>query len=268
MRSRQDFIRHKIRELEEQLTAVQLEVTSETRLLRNLAILRPLQNATRAKLIPVVQTFAASRKLTSLRVQLERLACYTTVLREDLESDLDSLASMKSIALDAAKRSLELRQSDSIPRMTVSTHDCEEEPPKTGHSLARTGSSTSLAESFYSALDYSGDWQGDDFDVGPLSRSTSQTFDSPRPSTSSSTPHGGLYPADRRSPLAMERSSSFLSSKSGSHKDLSRTVGPEAETEEAEAWNRTRAAKRVSLVRVPSSVAFSKRYAGGHMART
>ncbi|KAH6917228.1 ARF guanyl-nucleotide exchange factor [Coprinopsis sp. MPI-PUGE-AT-0042] len=271
MRSRQDLVRQRLWEFEWELALVHSELMSETRFLRNIAILRPLQTATRTKLVTAVQSFAAPRKLTTLRIQYQRLACYATVLRHDLEADIDSLASMKHIALDAAKRSLELRQADAIPRMTISTHEPEEEPPHSAHTLARTGSSTSLADSFYSAVDYSSDWPLDEYEATTsISRSPSQAFDSPRPSTSSSIPHSGLYPTDLRSPkpLLVGRSSSALSSEGGSHKDLAKPVGQEAEAEEAEPWNRTRAAKRVSLIRVPSSVAFTKRTPNRNLATT
>jgi hypothetical protein len=268
MRSRQDLARQRLWEFERELALVDSELKAETRFLRNIAILRPLQTATRTKLIAAVHPFVASRKLTTLRIQSQRLACYATVLRHDLEADLNSLASMKNVALDAAKRSLELRQADVIPRMTISDHELEEEPPHSAHTLARTGSSTSLADSFYSAVDHTSDWPLDDYEAasGSISRTPSQAFDSPRPSTSSSTPHGGLYLTDRRSPLMVGRSSSGLSSDGGSHKELVKSAGQEAEAEEAEPWNRTRAAKRVSLIRVPSSVAFTKRTGSRNLA--
>lgn len=268
MRSRQDLARQRLWELERELTLVHSELRSETRYLRNIAILRPLQTATRTKLVAAVHSFAASRKLTTLRIQHHRLACYATILRHDLEADINSLASMKNIALDAAKRSLELRQADAIPHMTISAHEPEDEPPQSAHTLARTGSSTSLADSFYSAVDYASDWPLDEYEAasGSISRSPSQAFDSPRPSTSSSIPHSGLYPTGRRSPLTVGRSSSALNSEGGSHKELVKSAGQEAEAEEAEPWNRTRAAKRVSLIRVPSSVAFTKRTPSRNLA--
>ncbi|EAU92878.2 ARF guanyl-nucleotide exchange factor [Coprinopsis cinerea okayama7 len=253
--SRYDIIAQKVRELEEKLAAVLSELEAGMRFIRNIAILRPFQGATRAKLLNAVNTFVAAKKLPLLRVDSQRLACHILVLRDDLQSEADSLDAMKTIALDAARHTLKQH----IPRMTLTQHGLNDRLSPT-HGLQRHMSDASLTESFHSALDYSSDWLSEELDDAPTSRRPSQTFESPRPSMSTSHPNIALDPQGSRS-TSLVRSSSFSSSRSGSYKELGNTSTSANEdgAEEAEPWNRTRAAKRVSLIRVPSTVALSMR---------
>ncbi|TFK30578.1 hypothetical protein FA15DRAFT_662569 [Coprinopsis marcescibilis] len=258
--SRTDIIKQKVQELKKRQQEVQSQLDSETRFLRNVAILRPLQKATRNKLLSAVQAFVGSRRLTPLRIDSQRLACHIFVLIEDLEAEAKSLGAMKNEALNVAKQALEHRRHLAIPRMTISVPESDgfAEVVTPSHRVSRSWSNSSVAESFHSALDFGSEWLPDDGDntSTSISHTPSPFLDSPRPSTSSS-PSGVIQMGYRN---GTHEQFSFSSLTGATHKEFVPQItafGKEEEPEEAEPWNKTRAAKRVSLIRVPSSVTFT-----------
>lgn len=246
--TRSGIVRRKVDELYAKLAATQSELANDLRIVRNIAILKPFQGVTRARLLPPVQSVA--RKVMSLRLDVARLNCHLSVLQRDLESEHRSLDEMQSIALQAAKQSLD-REPRQIPRMTISRHGSDEQTTEilSTKSFARSWSNSSMAESFQSALEYPTDDM--EMEVTSPSVAASQLLDSPNLLlSSSSTP----YPTSNDSTVSVLQISASYSSSTGSRKGTTLADEP---TEEAEVWNKTRCAQRVSLIRVPSTLSFS-----------
>lgn len=243
--SRTGVVQNKIEELRSRLAAARSQLDDDLRLVRNIAILKPFQKAARSRLLQPIQGVA--RKVALLRLEVMRYRCHIMVLTQDLESESRSMHQMQSIALEAAKQSLD-RGADSIPRMTISTpgHDliCPQSP------FAGSWSNSSECESFKSAVE---DPEVPELDDTPPASSLalSQISDSRSCTMFPSATHWTASSASRSS---VERSASCSSSKGGSPQ-ISDSPRDDL-AEEAEAWNMTRCAQRVSLIRVPSTLAF------------
>ncbi|KAJ3544942.1 hypothetical protein NMY22_g2621 [Coprinellus aureogranulatus] len=248
--TRASIVRTKIDELQAKLGATQIELWNDLRIVRNIAILKPFQRVTRARLLQPVQNVA--RRIMSLRLEVARLDCHLSVLQSDLELEIQSLEEMQLIALEVAKRSLD-RETHPVPRMTISRapskpdeQATEIHPPR---ALSRSWSSSSIADSFKSALDY----PEQDLDVDTTSSclEPSHNVDPTLPLSSSP----ATYPTSNYSTNSVLRSSPSCASSAGElRKDTSFISEPQ---EEAEVWNRTRCAQRVSLIRVPSTLSFA-----------
>jgi len=254
--TRTDIIRRKIDDLEAKLGATQSQLDSELRFVRNIAILKPFQATARAKLLNPVQ--AISRKIQTLRLEAARLECHRSVLQRDLDCEMRSLDQMQSVALEAAKRSLD-RGSPAIPRMTISVHEGDTRSKTlSAGTFSRSWSNCSTTDSFRSAMEYP-----EEHSSSALSVSYPQLLDSPRPSLTLSSPIPPRTSNDSRSSF-FEGSTSLPSSTGGSPREPSPSFssGHDDTVEEAEAWDRTRCAQRVSLVRVPSTLSFNPRRDG------
>ncbi|RXW24756.1 hypothetical protein EST38_g1055 [Candolleomyces aberdarensis] len=239
--TRSGITQRKIDELQSELAAVRAELDTDLRVIRNIAILKPFQKATRGRLLTPVQNVAG--RVASLRLKIALLECHLSVLQQDVELEMRSLGQMQSVALAAAKKSLD-RGSDTVPSATASLHSPEDDLEiQLGGTLSRRMSESSAVESFRSALDWTPE---EEMDATPLSLAPSQLFDSPQ---------GPGHAPNESSSSLLQQSPSYSSLVWGSHKEL---PGDDL-AEEAEAWNRTRAAQRVSLIHVPSTIAFSHR---------
>ncbi|KAI0068462.1 hypothetical protein BV25DRAFT_1846549 [Artomyces pyxidatus] len=284
--SRTQLVRSKIRDLESRITTTQSQLDSDLRLVRNIAVLTPFQRATRVRLEAVVQGVAG--RIKQSRLQLAKLLCHRDVLSRDLMAEERDWNRTKSIALKAATETLHSRRDPSIPRMTLSLHIDDPEPlassPANTSGLntpSHRPASSSASESFHSALDF--DWS--------MSTTPEDVFDIPRvdspsgttvPDESFRTPSTPFSPGLQNTTPSSAPSSSSLSLSSPMFNRSNRsttvsTVGtatPEREAtheryttalegpdEEAEEWNKTRAAKRVSLVRMPTDLKMSKAFA-------
>jgi len=167
--------------------------------------------------------------------------CHKEVLSNDLTAQEREWHRTKKIALKAATDTLQSRREPSIPR----TLPLRVDQPVAGPSdnLHRYPESpqplqSSIAESFHTALDL--DWSesgmGEQLDSPITSVRDSTPTSSPRPFSPAQTIDGTTTPEPRPS---HERSD---------------TTQEDADEEEAEEWDKTRAAKRVSLVRMPSTL--------------
>lgn len=270
--SRSQIIQSKIRDLESRITALQSSLENDLRFVRNVATLTPFQKATRDRLQIAVQ--GVSKRVMQVRIDLARLTCHRDVLAGDLVAEERDLHRAKDLAFRAATETLQSRREKNVPRMTLSFHDegaliSPESLPSAVQTPSHKADS-SIAESFHSALDFGSEWLSSD----DLSSSTflepSRVADSPCPS-SPLTPGGTLlsdsYPfpevdsnviADTDNGARNSQSSPLRNSDDTSHERF--YTAPDA-LEEAEEWDKTRAAKRVSLVRVPSGIRPSSRFA-------
>lgn len=225
-------IRSKLKELDSKISSLQLQEESDMRLLRNVAILTPFQRATRERLRAVV--LQTSRGIQTARLELAMRLCHREVLGNDLVAQEQEWCRTKKIALKAATDTLHNRSEPSISRMRPPRMDepATDTPRGLHHrrdSSLPPGSSTT--ESFHSALDFSYS-VGTPVDVSRKDRTPTDSPSTPSPAQE----------IDRTSPPESEPS----------HDRFCTAV--EGLDEEAEEWNKTRAAKRVSLVRMPSTL--------------
>jgi hypothetical protein len=225
-------------ELDSKISSLQLQEESDLRLLRNIAILSPFQRATRERLRMVV--LQASKGLQRTRLELEMRLCHREVLSNDLTVQEREWHRTKKIALKAATDTLQSRREPSVPRTVplrvdqpiADTSDHLHHVSESSHPLQ-----SSVAESFHTAID---------FDL-PVS-ATGERLDSPIHSARGSTPTGSPRPF---SP-AQTIDGTTTPETRPSHERFD--TAQEEPDEEAEEWNKTRAAKRVSLVRMPSTL--------------
>jgi hypothetical protein len=229
---RTQVIQAKLAELDLKIHSLQLQEESDLRLLRNIAALTPFQRATRGRLgMIVLQT---SRRIQTTRVVLGIHLCHKEVLSNDLIAQEREWRRAKTIALKAATLTLQSQPEPSIPPIL---------PPPLGQPMINDSPKglhppeSSIAESFHSALDF--DWRVS---------ATEEWLDSPIVSVRNSTP------TDAPRPLSPARTADGTATpEPGSSHETSNTPQEELD-EEAEQWDKTRAAKRVSLVRMPSTL--------------
>jgi hypothetical protein len=224
-------IQDKLAELDSKIFSLQLQEESDLRLLRNFAVLTPFQRATRERLgVIVLQT---SKRIQSTRLELGMRLCHKEVLSNDLIAQEREWRRTKTIALKAATDTLQSRREPSIPhpvppRVDQPTVNPSDDP----HRLPES----SITESFHSAPNF--DW----------SAAMEEGVDSPIVSVRNSTP---TDPPKSISPA--QTIEGTATSEPGASRERSNTPQEEPD-EEAEEWNKTRAAKRVSLVRMPSTL--------------
>ncbi|CAL1696041.1 unnamed protein product [Somion occarium] len=265
--SRSRIIRSKVSELESKISVAQGQLETDMRFVRNIAVLTPFQRATRERLQAAVQ--AISKRVMQVRLDIEKLVCHRDVLARDLIAEERDWQWTKKMALRAATVSLQIQQQQQqVPRMTLSVFldDVAEQSLSTSPPQRSTSRrpESSAGESFHSALEYSSD--SDDrrdtsFDTSPSLTAPS----TPKHAKASLSTVPDSLERRKAAPLTAESSmeSSFSNRSDTPERSHQKYVtAPEMPEEEAEEWDKTRAAKRVSLVKLPSdlrmSVLFSK----------
>ena len=222
-------------ELDSKIISLQLQEESDLRLLRNIAVLTPFQRATRERLgMIVLQT---SKRIQKARLELGMWLCHKEVLSNDLVAQDREWRRTKTIALKVATDTLQSRCEPSIPRALPPRLDQPMvdpsdrlRPPESLHPPE-----SSVAETFYSALD---------FDCSAIEEGLDSPIVSVRNSTPTDAP-GQFSPA--------RTNDGVTTPEPGPSHEGSNTPEEESD-EEAEEWDKTRAAKRVSLVRMPSTL--------------
>ncbi|KAI0321717.1 hypothetical protein OF83DRAFT_1050859 [Amylostereum chailletii] len=272
--SRAQLIRSKIKALDARIATSQSQLDDDLRLVRNIGILTPFQRTTRDRLEMVVQGVA--RKVMFMRLELEKFVCHREVLAHDLVAEVRDWHRTKSLALRAATETLQKRREASGgSRMALSLHLDSPSPPTSSSSGQSVHAhnrplSSSTSASFHSALDHS--WTNNGipnraFEGAALSDSplgTPLTDEGHLGSSSSYSFHAGESPTTMRtdSTLSLHPPRAVVGSVPDSSEDLThgheRFVTAKESFEEAEEWNKTRAAKRVSLVKVPSDLRISR----------
>ena len=260
--SRSQIIQAKVRDLETRLAVQQSQLDSDMRFVKNVAVLTPFQRVTRDRLQLAVQNIA--KRIMQIRLDLEKLRCHRDVLIKDLEAEERDWQRTKNMALRAATAKLELERKRSLPRMTLSTYMVDKPRSPTSPIQECVGEQRpqSAADSFHSALDFSTDYaflakldNGHRLSIpglydSPVSTpltdgSVSPYLDSPKPPTLSA----------QTSVDSTTNSADSDDAPRASHEKF--YTAPETPEEQAEEWNKTRAAKRVSLVRLPSDLRMS-----------
>ncbi|KAE9410923.1 hypothetical protein BT96DRAFT_961604 [Gymnopus androsaceus JB14] len=263
--SRSRVVVSKIRDLESKISAAQTQLDADIRFVRNVATLTPFQRSTRDRLSLAVQNI--SKRIMKFRLEIVRCTCHRDVLYNDLDAEGKSWSRAKKMALRAATETLQSHQGPSVPRMTLSFHESNSIasppvsiPPKTSYtpSAHKSESTAGSFQSFHSA-----------FEFGPLDSDRlggNSPSNSPKNSSSGSFNHDlskeeeeeeEIAPLSSRPPVG--RVSDVTSHSDDMHHERFYTARESAELEQAEEWNKTRCAQRVSLVRVPSVIGLSAR---------
>ena len=251
--SRFQMIHTRVEDLENRICAANAQIDSSMHIARNIAILAPFQKSTRDRLQDTIQTM--SKKIQAMRLDVTKLLCHRNILLNDLAVEERNFKQATSLALQAATETLQQHYSEYISQSSFPT---QELPPKTSfHEETSTGSQSfdsSTYETFRSALDFGPDWpsSGEAF-AAPSFWGSSLATDSPiTPGRDSLT--GYNYPSPDET-LYLSLSTTDQSLPESLHENLS--VVPDFPDEQAEEWNKTRAAKRVSLVKLPSDLRMS-----------
>ena len=248
--TRSQIIQSKIRDLDAKLSASQSQLDSDMRFIHNLSILTPFQKSTRSRLSATVQSIA--KRIAQVRLEIEKIRCHRDVLRADLTSEDRSWNDSKETALRVAKETLQSR----YPKMTLlldgvgvpSSPEDSTRFPKTPTSPRPDSSSGS----FHSAMESGFEWPSSD-DVAFLTTN----YEAPN---NRSTPSFVSNSGDPN-----HRSLSSLSSHSHHITTKQEVAKPssllDVEVDDlAEDWNKTRGAKRVSLIHVPADIRISSRF--------
>ncbi|KAF9650747.1 hypothetical protein BDM02DRAFT_3111798 [Thelephora ganbajun] len=254
------MIEKRIKEIESQLSETRSRLRSDRSLVRNIAILTPFQRTTRDRLhMAILKT---AKRVNRLRLEETKLLCHRDILTHDLLSADLNWQRAKETALNAAREVLRVR-SFSLTEIDVideNTPSIARPPLSTPGPLSRSFS----GDSFYSALDNTAD--------SPVTPSplpfTSHVLESPASAQSTTTPTvtpgqvsasstSFLFPVEYANGDSTRTSFDHENSPGGSYTHERFYTAPEIPEEQAEEWNKTKAAKRVSLVRVPNDLRMS-----------
>ncbi|KAJ4486331.1 hypothetical protein J3R30DRAFT_3697837 [Lentinula aciculospora] len=269
--SRSRAVFSKVRELESKMSASQTQLESDLRFVRNVATLTPFQRSTRERLTIAVQNIA--KRIMQVRLNLARDTCHRRVLLNDMNAEGENWSRAKKMALRAATETLQSHQPSSVPRMTLSFHESNSAgspqvsiPSKTcTPSMHKSESTAGSLQSFHSAFDFESEWytaddvfssDHPDLDAFKLSSSLRNS------SRGSSDPD--LKEEDEIAPLSSRERSSDVTSPRTSNNESNHHekyyTARESMEEQAEEWNKTRCAHRVSLVRVPSAIGLARKF--------
>lgn len=262
--SRSQIIHSKVHDLETTLATQQSQLEVDMRFVKNVAVLAPFQRATRDRLQSAVQN--AAKRIMQIRLDLERLRCHRDVLIRDLEAEERNWERTKNMALRAATAKLELERKRSLPGMTfsmyigdkprLSSSPVEEYSPEIR--VEREQRPQSTAESFHSAIEFTSDTPLYSSLEDSQRLSVSASRDSPASDGSSSPFSDSPKPPTLSAQTSVDSTANTVDldepSRPGHEKFY---TAPDITEEEAEDWNKTRAAKRVSLVRLPSDLRMS-----------
>lgn len=244
--SRSQIIETKLKELDDQLAATEEHLDMHMRFVRNVAKLMPFQKATRDRLLAAIQ--AKAILIMQMRLDVARMCCHRSVLLDDMVAESRIWKEVKDVALQTAKQTLQRQGSEDMHATHGGTSAV-----RALQMSRRPGSDSSVCESFHTAIDFGPDWPSSD-DLGSSLLTASVTFGSSRPSSSGSVSTQLWLEEDQNAEPAEN---------TGQHERF--YTAQEHPAEEAEDWNKTRCAKRVSLVRIPSnleSLPVNKRLAG------
>lgn len=260
--SRSSLVRGKINDLTSRLATAQSQLDADMRIVRNIAILTPFQQATRERLHAAVQV--AARRIMLVRLEIAKLACHRQVLEDDLKHARREWRQTKAIALRAAINAIDSTTTPSIdvelvPPAQKALEEIEtyavSSPVAIPRPLKEEGDAdmehrtSSRTASFYSAADFGPEW------------TTAPITDDEPPAGAPSPDHddhldSAVEEPSSGYPFPTVPASSLRSHISGlpNHERYYTAVEGEAHAED---WNLTQAARRVSLVQVPSEIHIS-----------
>ena len=259
------LLRSTIGDLEDRICVAQPLLEAKMHFARNVSVLTPFQRSTRDRLQDAVQN--AAKQISQLRLEIARLICHRNILLNDVAAEERGFKQAATIALKAAMETLQSR-GQSVPEPTSpSTVPADILSQNLSSNVVPGSLESSTHDSFRSALDFGPDW--------PANWSTDHMFPAPNVSelktiTDSPLTEGGpgyqFLDADTsllesQTPRSIQSSLelSFQDSKPHSVHEKFYTA-QESPEEQAEEWNKTRAAKRVSLVKLPPDIQLSTKF--------
>lgn len=250
----------KIREFESRIASARAQLESDIRLVHNLAVLTPFQRSTRDRLQASVINHA--RNIKQLRLDIVRLTCYRDVLAADLASEErerkcrkreeSALADNWDDETEVRSRRLLLPVNEGNALYNVSGRSSSHSDVS---DLSHGRPDSSICESFHSALDFGSDWPKNSRPSTYIRQNTT-----PMQSREQVSP---IVTPFREVPPGSPNQSGFFSSSSlagpsidnlSSSQSIDKGSSQRMSEEQAEEWNKTRAARRVSLVRVPATL--------------
>ena len=258
--TRTRIVENRVKEIESQLSETRSRLRSDLLLVQNIAILTPFQRTTRDRLHMAILNTA--KRVNRLRLEETRLLCHRDILTHDLLTADLNWQRAKETALNAAKEVLRVR-SFSLTEIDVidgNTPPIVRPPLPTQGPLSRSLS----GDSFYSTPDNTAD--------SPIAPSplpfTSHILESPAsaqlttpvvtPGQTSASSTSFPFPAEYATGDSTRSSLDHVAGRENSLYTHERFyTAPEIPEEQAEDWNKTKAAKRVSLVRVPNDLRMS-----------
>ena len=256
--SRSEIIRTKLRELDTMISATQAQLDSHLRLVRNIATLTPFRRTTRERLEMALPGVA--KKVVKVRLDMAKLACHREVLANDLVSAGRDRRRARSMALKAATETLQGQEDPQIPQMTLSFHHQDGDvslSPSVPLTRASSYIAESTCESFHSALDFGPDWPSASGMASSGFLGTTVRSEATTRSSSSSSISLPCASAPNKSIAADQGLGQLPSAHPSPRPNEKFHMTQEGLDEQAEEWNKTRAAQRVSLVRLPSSFRLS-----------
>ena len=233
---RSDVLTAKIKDLESRITNMRLQLDADLRAVRSLAILTPFQEATRNRLQEALRPLAKRIKLC--RLDLAKLECHRDILRDDLAAGEHDWESIKDAIAKAARRAYASNPRRNLIQVQQLTGPPEDRPRRASEATS-TDLESSRAESVQQGLSHSASIGS----LQPMKEGVELKVDEAlNPQLSPSRSSRG------KRPRFSEDSSDGVTA-SVQHERF--VVALESPHEEAEEWNKTKAAKRVSLVRMP-----------------
>lgn len=253
-------IENRIKDIESQLSETRSRMRSDLTLVQNITVLTPFQRTTRDRLHMAILNTA--KRVSNFRLEEAKLLCHRDILTHDLLTADLNWQRTKETALNAAKEVLRVR-SFSLTEIDVID---ESKPSIAPLSIPSPLSRSFSGDSFHSALDHTTD--------SPLMPSPSpftlHTLESPASTKSTATPAvtpGRASISSTPFPVGGATGGSSRTSFDHMIGQASRPEGlytherfytaQEICEERAEEWSKTKAAKRVSLVRVPNDLRMS-----------
>lgn len=234
---RSDVLTAKLKDLKSKITTTRLQLDADLRAARSLAILTPFQQATRNRLQEATRPLAKRIKLC--RLDLAKLECHRDVLKDDLAAGEQNWESTKGVIAKAARRAYA-----SNPRRNLIAHvrrsaTPPEDDPRRASDAGSTDWESSRPESIQQGLSHSTSLGS----LTPMKEGVELKAEE--------VSHPQLSPSRSvrgKRPRFSEDSSDGVTA-SVQHERF--VIALESPCEEAEEWNKTKAAKRVSLVRMP-----------------
>lgn len=263
---RATVISDKIRLLDSRIGTIRMALDADLRIARNLSVLTPFQRSTRERVRAAVLPIA--KRVRQLRVDLHKLQCHRDTFDADLKAEENDWQRTKTMAMKAATKELRVRNDkrlNTVPGMQISV-SVTDEPVELSPPLERglNGGAESSSGSFYSATDEQHDASTSEGGVGlttahtPQFRATLSPNDFPLVDVDDAS-SGFPFPKDSVSPSpsstpAISPVPTLVGSTSLTPASTVVTSEPGPEDEQAEDWDKTRCAKRVSLVTVSKEV--------------
>ncbi|KIO20475.1 hypothetical protein M407DRAFT_81501 [Tulasnella calospora MUT 4182] len=249
--SRNLVIGAKIKELEAKLSSAQYSLDSDVRIARNFAVLTPFLRSTRERLIPAIAPLA--KRIRTMRMQVAMLICHRDILYADMAAEDREWRGTMDVALSAGAEFLKQKEevqneipglpsplSSSLPRMTLSDFS--------GRGTPDGGATSNPMSPTVQTYGEAGRPSSEDNRTSSSSDGSSgdpvQALAKPSPPRND--------PSEQEPRVSDEIDKAKEKTEDTPKETDLETRASDAGSERCEEWNKTKAAKRVSLAQLPS----------------